>query len=108
MPRLTDKKWITITNASQKILDKSSQKWIWVDKGSKFYNKSMKSWLEKIDIEMHSAHNGEKSVIAERFIRVLKLKIYKYITSMSKNLYIDKLDSLINKYKKTYHSTTSN
>ena len=50
-------------------------------------------------------HNEEKSVIAERFIRTLKNKIYKYITSISKNVYIDKLDDIVNKYNNTYHST---
>ena len=46
---------------------------------------------------MHSTHNEGKSVIAERFIRNLKIKIYKHMTSISKNIYIDKLDEIINK-----------
>ena len=71
---------------------------IWVDKGSKFYNRSMKSWLEKNAMEMYSAYNEGKSVFAERFIRTLKYKIYKYMTSMSRNVYIDKLDDIVNKY----------
>ena len=50
---------------------------MWVDKGSDFYNRSMKSWLEKNNIEMYSTHNEGKSVVAERFIRTLKSKIYK-------------------------------
>ena len=49
-------------------------------------------------------HNKEKSVIAERFIRTLKNKIYTYITSVSKNVYTDKLDDIVNKYNNTYHS----
>ena len=64
---------------------------IWIDKGSEFYNRSMKSWQEKNDIEMYSTHNEGKSVVAERFIRTLKNKIYKYMTSVSKNVYIDKI-----------------
>ena len=78
---------ITITNAFQKILDESNHKRnkIWTDKGSEFYNRSVKSWLEKYDIEMYSTHNKRKSVVAERFIKTLKNKIYKYITSISKN-----------------------
>ena len=60
----------------------------------------MKSWLE-----MYSTYNAKKSVVAERFIRILKNKIYKYLTSISKNVYIDKLDNIINKYSNTYHST---
>ena len=65
---------------------------IWVDKGSEFYSRSVKSWLGKNDIEMYSMHNEGKSVIAERFIRTLKNKIYKYMISISKNMYIDKSD----------------
>ena len=69
-----DKKGIMITNAFQKILDQSNRKpnKIWVDKGSEFYNRSMKSQLEKKGFEMYSTHNEEKSVIAERFIRTFK------------------------------------
>ena len=55
-----------------------------MDKGSEFYNSSMKSWLENNDIEMHSTHNEGKSVSAERFIRTLENKIYKYMISISK------------------------
>ena len=54
---------------------------------------------------MYSIHNEGKSVIAERFIRTIKNKIYKYMTSISKNVYIDKLDDIVNKYNNTYHST---
>ena len=65
----------------------------------------MKSWLEQNTIEMYSTHNEKKSVAAERFFRTLKNKIYKYMTSTSKNMFIDKLDDIINKYKNTCHST---
>ena len=66
----------------------------------------MKSWLEKYDIEMYSTHNEGKSAIAERFIRNLKDKIYKYLMiSISKNVYIDKLDDIVNKCNNTYHRT---
>ena len=54
---------------------------------------------------MYSTRNKGKSVVAERFIRTLKNKIYKYLTSVSKNFYTDKLDDLVNKYNNTYHST---
>ena len=54
---------------------------------------------------MYSMCNEEKSVIVERFIRTLKNKIYKYMTSVSKDVYIDNLDDIINKYNNTYHST---
>ena len=54
---------------------------------------------------MDSTHNEGKSVVAERFIRTLKNNIYKYMTSISKNVYIDNLDGVVNKYNNTYHST---
>ena len=54
---------------------------------------------------MYSAHNEVKSVVADRFIRTLKNKIYQYMTSISTNVYIDKLDDLVNKYNNTYHRT---
>ena len=65
----------------------------------------MKSWLEKNIIEMYPTHNEGKPVVAEKFIRTLKNKIYKYKTSISKNVYIDKLDDVVNKCNNTYHST---
>ena len=64
-----------------------------------------KKWLKDNDIEIHSIHNERKSVVAERFIRTLKTKIYKYMTSISKNVYIDKLDDIVNEYNNTYHRT---
>ena len=104
---LNDKKGITITNAFQKVLDESNRKpnKVWVDKSSEFYNRSMKSFLQKNDIEMYSTHNEGKPVISARFIRTLKNKIYKYMTSVSKTGYIDKLYDIVNKYNNTYHNT---
>ena len=66
----------------------------------------MKSWLEKNDIEMYSTHNEEKSVVAERFIRTIKNKIYKHVISISKNVYINKLDDIVNEYNNTKNTTT--
>ena len=79
---LKDIKGIVITNAFPKVFDESNRKpnKIRVDKGS---NRSMKSWSEKNDIEMHSMHNEGKSVVADRFIRTLKNMIYEYMTSVS-------------------------
>ena len=70
----------------KKILDQSGSKpnKIWGDKGSEFYNRSMKSWLEKNNIEMNLTHNEGKSVVAERFIRILKNEIDKNTISVSK------------------------
>ena len=102
---LKDKKGVSIVDAFQKILDDSNRKRnkIWVDKGSEFYNNSFKKWLKDNDNEMYSIHNEEKSVVAERFIRILKTKIYKYMISVSKNVYIDKLDDILHQYNNTYH-----
>ena len=66
----------------------------------------MKSWLGKNDIEMYSTHNEGKSVVAKRFIRTIKNKIYKHMTSVSKTVYIDKLDDIVNEYNNTKHRTT--
>ena len=70
------KKRITTTNASQKRLNESKSKTdkIWVDKDSEFYNRSMKSFSQINDIEISSTHNERQSVIANRFIRTLKIK----------------------------------
>ena len=104
---LKDKKGITITNSFQKVLNESKLKSnkLWVDNGSEFYKRSIKSWLEKNDIEIYSIHNEGKFVVAERFIRTFKNKFYKCMTSISKNVYIDKLDDIVNKYNNTYNST---
>ena len=104
---LKDKKCITIFNAFQKILDDSKRNpnKIWIDKGSEFYNKSMKSWPEKNDIEMYSTHNKGKSVVAQTFIRTWKTKICKYTISILKNVCIDKLNNIVNEYNNTYHTT---
>ena len=55
----------------------------------------MKSWLGKNDIDMYSTHNEGKSLATETFIRTIKNKIYKYMTSMRKNAYIDKIDDMV-------------
>ena len=90
-----------------KILDDSKRKpnKVWLDPGSEFYNRSMKSWLEKNIIEVYSTHNEGQSVVAERFIRTLKIKIDKHMTAMSQNVYIDKLNDIINEYNNTYYRT---
>ena len=105
---LKDKKGISIVKAFQIILKQSNSRKpnkIWVDKGSEFYNASFKKWLQDNNIVMYSTHNEGKSVVAERFIRMLKSKIYKYMTSISKNVYIDKLDDIVDEYNNTYHTT---
>ena len=78
---------------------------IWVDKGSEFYNNSFKKWLKDNDVEMYSIHNKGKSVVAERFIRTLKNKIFKHMTAISRNVYFDVLDDIVNKYNNTVYRT---
>ena len=65
---------------------------IWVFKGTKFYNELFKSWLQDNYIEIYSTINEGKSVVAERFIRILKNKIYMYVTSILTGMCMDKLD----------------
>ena len=102
---LKDKKGISTVNAFQSILKQPNRKpnKICVDKASGFYNSSFKKWLQDNNIAMYSTHNEGKSVAAERFIRTLKNKICKYMTSVSKNVYIDKLDDIVNECNNTYH-----
>ena len=101
---LKDKRRITIVNAFQKIISKGRKpNKIWVDQGSEFYNKSFKDFLKINNIEMYSTYNEGKSVVAERFIRTLKNKIFKYMTAVSKIVYFDVLDDIINRYKNRVH-----
>ena len=60
--------------------------------------------LQDIDTEMYSTHNKGKSVVAERLIRTLKNKIFKYFTSITKNVHVDKLDDILNEYNNTYQN----
>ena len=97
-----DKREISIVNAFQKIISKGrkSNK-IWIDQGGEFYNKLFKRFLKINNIEMCSTYNEGKSVVAEKFIRTLKNKIFKHMTAVSKNVYFDMLDDIINRYNKT-------
>ena len=79
------------TNAFQKMLKECNRKPnIWIDKGSEFYDRSMKPWLEKNDgfNAIDSTHSEGKYVTAERLIRTLKNEIYECTTSVSKNMYM--------------------
>ena len=104
---LKDKKGVSIIDTFQKILNDSDRKHnkTWVNKRSEFYNNSFKKCLKDNDIEMYSIHNERNSVVAERFITTLKAKIYKYMTSVSKNVYTDKLNDIVGEYNNTYHRT---
>ena len=66
-----------------------------VDLGGEFYNKLFKRFLKINNFKMYSTYNEGKSVVAERFIRMLKNKIFKHITAISKNVYFDMLDDML-------------
>ena len=105
---LKDKKGISIVNAFNKIIKQSNRKpnKIWVDQGSEFYNNNFKKWYYyNNNIIMYSTYNEGKSVVAERFIRTLKNKLYKHMTATSKNVYYNVLDDVVSKYNNTKHST---
>ena len=104
---MIDKRGISIVNIFQKILDSSKRKpkKIWITQGGKFYNNLFKRFLKINSLEMYSTHNEGKSVVAERFIRTLKNKIFKHMTAVSKNVYFDVLDDIVNKYNNTVHRT---
>ena len=97
---LKDKKRVMVANSFQNIIDKSKHKSskTWVDQDSKFYKKFVKSWLKDNDIEMYSTYNEGKPVVTWRFIKTLKSKIYRHMTSVSKDVYVDKLECIIDKY----------
>ena len=101
------KKWISIVNAFNKIIEQSNRKpnKIWVDQGSEFYN-VFKKWLSDNDVIMYLMYNEAKSVVAERFIRTLKNKLHKrYMTATGKSVYYDVLDDVVNEYNNTKHNT---
>ena len=114
---LKDLKGISITNTFYKIIKQYNRRAkstsvqhvkpnkIWVDQGGEFYNHVFKKWLSDNDIIMYSTYNEGKSVVAERFIRTLKNKLFKHMTATGKNVYYDVLDDVVNKYNNTKHST---
>ena len=100
---LIGKRGITIVNAFQKIISKGHKpNKILVDQGGEFYNNIFNRFLKINNIEMYSTYNEGKSVVAERFIRTLKNKIFKHMTTISKNVYFDVLDDI---YNNTFHKS---
>ena len=102
---IKDKKGTSIVNAFKKIISKRKPNKIWVDQGSEFYNNTFKDFLKTNNIEMYSTYNEGKSVVVERFIIILKNKCFKYMTAISKNVYFDVLENIVNKYNNTVHRT---
>ena len=104
---LKNKKGESIVEGFKKMLDDSNRKpnKIWVDHGSEFYNNEFKSFLKENDIEMYSTFNEGKSVVAERFIKTLKSKIYKHMTTIGENVDFNDLDDIVKKYNNNVHSS---
>ena len=104
---LKDKKGISIVNRFNKIIKPSNRKpnKIWLDQEGEFYNRVFKKWLSDNDIIMYSTFNEGKSVVAERFIRTLKNKLYQHMTATGKNVFYDVLDDVVNKYNNSKHHT---
>ena len=95
---MKDKKGLTVYNALKSVTTERKPKKLFVDKGKEFYNKHVQS-----EFDIYSTQNDEKASIAERFIRTIKTKMYKYFTKETTNRYIGKLDEIVNEYNNTKH-----
>ena len=100
---LKDKKGETIVKALKGIFKNSGRrpKKLWTDKGREFFNKDVRDL-----VELYATENEEKSSIAERWIRTMKEKMFKYFTDYNTNKYIDVLPDLVEDYNNTVHSST--
>ena len=93
------KRGISIVNAFQKITsERRKPNEIGLDQGGEFYNKLYKRFFKINGIEIYSTYNKGKFVVAEGFIRTLKNKVFKHMTGVSKIVYFDVLDNIVNKY----------
>ena len=101
------KKEIVLLKDLKRILNNSNRKpnKVWLDNGKEFYNNRFKKFLKNNDIEMHSTFNEGKPVIAERFIKTLKNKIYKHMTYIGENVYYNVLDGIVKNYNNTIHNS---
>ena len=102
---LKGKRGISIVNVFKKIIWKRKPNKIYIDQCGEFYNKFFKRFLKKNNIEIYSTYNKGKSIVAERFIRTLKNKIFKHMAAVSKNVYFDMLDDILNKYNNIVHKS---
>ena len=102
-----DKREITIVNGYQNLISKGRKpNKIWDDQGGELYNNLFNRFLRINNFEMYSTYNEGKSVVAERFIRTLENNIFKHMIAISKNVYFDVLDDIVNKHNNTVHRTT--
>ena len=103
---IKDKKGTNTVNAFKKIIsERRKTNKIWIEQGSEFYNKYFTDFMKINNIELYSTFNEGKSVVPERFIKTLKNKIYKHMAAISKYVYVDVLDDIVNKYSNTVHRT---
>ena len=106
---IKNKKGTIIVNTFQKIISKGRKSnEIWVDQFGEFYNSSFKDFLKINNIEMYSTYNKGKSAVAESFIRTLKHKIFKHMTAISKNVYFDVLDDIVDVTDDSYAEYNEN
>ena len=104
---LKDKKGETMVKAFKTIFKEGRKpKKLWTDKGREFYNKDMDDLRKLYDIELYSTENEEKSSIAERWIRTMKEKMFKYFTDNNTHNYMGALPELVEDYNNTVHSST--
>ena len=104
---LKDKKGETMVKAFKTIFEEGKiPEKLWTDKGKEFYNKDMDDLRKLHKIELYSTENEEKSSIAERWIRTMKEKMFKYFTDNNTYNYIDALPELVEDYNNTVHSST--
>ena len=104
---LKNKEGKTVVKAFKTIFEEGRiPKKLWTDKGKEFYNKDMDDLRKLHEIELYSTENEEKSSIAERWIRTMKEKMFKYFTDNNTYKYIDVLPDLVEDYNNTVHSST--
>ena len=104
---LKNKKGETMVKAFKTIFEEGRTPGkLWTDKGTEFYNKKMVDLRKLYDIKLYSTENEEKSSIAERWIRTMKEKMFKYFTDNNTYKYIDVLPDLVEDYNNTVHSST--
>ena len=104
---LKNKKGETVVKAFKTIFEEGRiPEKLWTDKGKEFYNKKMDDLRKLNNIELYSTENEEKSSIAERWIRTMKEKMFKYFTDNNTYKYIDALPELVEDYNNTVHSST--
>ena len=97
---LKDKMGKSVTSAFETIFKERKPEKMWVDKGREFYNKDVKGL-----IALYSTENEEKASVVERWIRTMKVKMWKYFTDKSTNVYANVLLDLVREYNNARHSS---